>query len=55
MFGKKKRLAIAAKVPTVSVADILAKLHWCEKHIIAMESRELERFVALSSKPEAKL
>lgn len=45
-FGKKKeKLPISGRAATVSVADILAKLHWCEKHIMAMESRELERFV----------
>lgn len=47
-FGKKK-MPINGKVPMVSVADLLAKVHWLEKHVLALESREFERLMAQSA------
>jgi len=47
-FGKKK-MPITGKVPMVSVADLLAKVSWLEKHVFALESREFERMMAQSA------
>jgi len=47
-FGKK-RMPVNGKIPMVSVADLLAKVHWLERHVIALESREMERLMARSA------
>jgi len=45
----KKKMPINGKVPMVTVADLLATVSWLEKHVIALESRELERLMAQSA------
>lgn len=51
-FFTREKHAVNAKVPTVAMADILAKLSWCEKHIIRLEANELERYRALELRIE---
>ncbi len=46
-FGKKKRLPLTGRAATVSVADMLASIHWCTKHIHGIESGMFDRVRAL--------
>jgi hypothetical protein len=51
-FFTREKHAVNAKVPTVAMADVLARLAWCEKQIIRLESNEVDRYRALELRIE---